>query len=344
MTNQRDKGTRQPTRNDVARLAGVSSAVVSYVVNDGPRPVAAATRERVLAAIEKLSYRPNSAARSLITGRTDLLGLIVPDVENAYFAGLAKAVETEATRRGMKLVLTQCFTPDLPEMVESLASHQVDGIITATLPPAGMIIRGRGPQVPMVKLSLAMPIDPVPALWPDFYGGTKSAVSHLVESHSHTRVGLVTGADSLDVRENGWRDALTQRGLEPGPIIRIPWSSDGGVDAAQRLVDAGLPVTAVFVASDQQALGLLAGFHRLGIRAPTDVAVASFDGSRSSAYAIPSLTTVGVPFADMARDAIDELMGKRAVNRSYPTTLIVRESCGCAPAGSADAADSPGPP
>ncbi|MDI9384478.1 MAG: LacI family DNA-binding transcriptional regulator, partial [Verrucomicrobiota bacterium] len=84
------------TRDDVARLAGVSSAVVSYVVNDGPRPVATKTRVRVLEAIDKLGYRPNAAARSLITGRSDLIGLVVPDVENQYFATLAKAVETAA--------------------------------------------------------------------------------------------------------------------------------------------------------------------------------------------------------------------------------------------------------
>lgn len=89
---------RDVTRNDVARLAGVSSAVVSYVVNNGPRPVAEATRARVQAAIDKLGYRPNAAARSLITGRSDLLGLIVPDLRNPYFAALAQAVEVAARR------------------------------------------------------------------------------------------------------------------------------------------------------------------------------------------------------------------------------------------------------
>ena len=107
MAKQRDKPVRDATRDDVARLAAVSSAVVSYVVNDGPRPVAPATRARVLDAIAKLDYRPNKAARSLITGRSHLLGLIVPDLENQYFAGLAKAVEKEAGERGLRLVLAQ---------------------------------------------------------------------------------------------------------------------------------------------------------------------------------------------------------------------------------------------
>lgn len=329
MAKQRDRPVRDATRNDVARLAGVSSAVVSYVVNDGPRPVASATRARVLDAIAKLGYRPNSAARSLITGRSHLLGLIVPDVENPYFAGLAKAVEKEASSRGLLLVLAQSASEDLRGMVDSLAGHQVDGIITATLPPPSLQAHASWVRVPMVKLSLASPLDVIPALWPDFYGGAHMAVRHLVEVHRHKRVALVTGAEQLDVRERAWRDALEVSGLTPGPVVRVPWSSGGGRAAAESLVTNELPVTAVFVASDQQAVGLLAGLFRLGRRVPSDLAVAAFDGSPSSEFTVPPLTTVGVPFADMARDAIDELLGAPATDRTYPTTLIVRESCGC---------------
>lgn len=307
----------------------MSSAVVSYVVNDGPRPVAPATRTRVLEAIEKLGYRPNSAARALITGQSRLLGLIVPDIENPYFAVLAKAVENEAASRGLRLVLTECTSENLQEMVDSLAGHQVDGIITATLPPRSLLARAPWVRVPIVKLSLAMPLDPFPALWPDFYGGAQSAVRHLIDQHGHTRVGLVTGGEVLDVREQAWRDALEGAGLVPGPVCRVPWSFEGGWAAAQDITAEASPMSAVFVASDQQAVGLLAGLHRLGVRVPSDVAITSFDGSLMSAFTIPSLTTVGVPFADMAADAIEALLGSPGTSRAYPTTLIVRESCGC---------------
>ncbi|MFZ0530040.1 MAG: LacI family DNA-binding transcriptional regulator, partial [Propionicimonas sp.] len=297
----------------------------------GPRPVAPATRARVLAAIDKLGYRPNSAARALITGQSRLLGLIVPDIGNPYFAGLAKAVEKEAASRELRLVLTQCVSEDLQDMVDSLAGHQVDGIITATLPPPNLFATALRVGIPMVKLSLAMPGDPFPALWPDFSGGSRSAVKHLVEVHGHTRVGLVTGGDQFDVRESAWRDALENYGLEPGPVGRVPWSPEGGWAAARELAE-GSSVTAVFVASDQQAVGLLAGLHALGVRVPSDLAVASFDGSPSAEFTIPSLTTVGVPFAEMAADAIEEVLGAPATNRMFATTLVVRESCGCAPA------------
>lgn len=140
--------------------------MVSYVVNDGPRPVAAATKARVLDAIDKLGYRPNTAARSLITGRSDLIGLVVPDVENQYFATLAKAVEKAAAARGVRLVLGQAQPDYLPELVESLAGHQVDGIITATPPPADLIARTGRLTFPLVKLSLDMSMDAVPSLSP----------------------------------------------------------------------------------------------------------------------------------------------------------------------------------
>ena len=122
----------------------------------------------------------------------------------------------------------------------------------------------------------------------------------------------------------------TARGWIPGPVIRVSWSANGGRQAAYSLVTDYPEVTAVFVASDQQASGLLAGLYGLGKRVPRDLAVASFDGSPSSEFTIPPLTTVGVSFADMARDAIDQLLGAPAMDRTYPTTLIVRESCGCA--------------
>ncbi len=329
MATRGDRPIRRATRDDVARLAGVSSAVVSYVVNDGPRPVAAATRSRVLDAIAKLDYRPNSAARSLITGQSQLLGLIVPDVENPYFAGLAKAVELQAARRGLRLVLAQCASEDLTGMVDSLAGLQVDGIITATLPPPSLFAHAAWARVPMVNLSLALSFDGLPALSPDYYGGSQSAVRHLVEVHGHTRVALVTGAEQLDVRERAWRDALESSGLEPGPVFRVPWSSQGGRAAADALVADDPQVSAVFVVSDQQAIGLLAGLYRWGRRVPADLAVASFDGSLSSEFTIPPLTTVGVPFADLAGAAVDQVLDGPAEQRSFPTTLIVRESCGC---------------
>lgn len=327
---------RAVTRNDVARLAGVSSAVVSYVVNDGPRPVAEATRVKVLAAIDKLGYRPNAAARSLITGRSDLIGLIVPDVRNPYFAALARSVETDARARGVNLVLAQGRTGGMAPLVETLSGHLVAGIIVATVPePEALAIVVRN-QIPLVRLSIAVPELGGSALWPDYYGGARDAVQHLVEVHGHREVALVIGSDHpestdepLDERERGWRDALDHAGLSTRHVVRVHWSAAGGRDAAERLATRHPDATAVFVSADQQAIGLLSGLHRAGRSVPGDIAVASFDGSPEAGFTVPALTTSGVPLADMAADAVAQLLGAPMVSRTYPTSLEVRESCGC---------------
>lgn len=333
--NSATKPARGATRDDVAKLAGVSSAVVSYVVNEGPRPVAEATRAKVLAAIDKLGYRPNAAARSLTMGRSDLVGLIVPDVRNPYFAALAQAIEVEARAEGVNLVLAQGMTGGLAPLIESLRGHLVAGIITSAIPePAAVeaLVRGR---VNLVRLSLVPPGIDASSVLPDFYGGTGEAVRHLIEVHGHRRIALVAGSDRpetggvMDDRERGWRDALTSVGLPADAVIRINWSSSGGRDAAKRLVQEFPACTAVFTMSDQQAIGLLAGLDQLGKSVPGDIAVTSFDGSPEAEFTIPPLTTSSVPMADMARAAVKQLLHGGRRGGVFPTELIVRRSCGC---------------
>ncbi len=333
---------RDVTRDDVARLAGVSSAVVSYVVNDGPRPVAEATRARVQAAIDKLGYRPNAAARSLIKGRSDLLGLIVPDIRNPYFAALAQAVEVAARDSGMNLVLAQGATANLAPLVESLSGHLVAGIITATIPePEAVAITVRS-RVPLVRMSLASQTDRT-AIWPDYYGGARSAVHHLVDVHGHRRVALVIGSDHpdradepRDDRERGWRDALEARGLPADQVVRVHWSAAGGREAAGRLLARFPAADAVFVSADQQAIGLVAGLHEAGVPIPDRIAVASFDGSPEAAFTVPPLTTASVPMAAMAEAAVAAVLGGAPATRAFATELLVRRSCGCDP-GAPDA-------
>lgn len=335
MSSDTQRPARGATRDDVARLAGVSSAVVSYVVNNGPRPVAEATRLKVLDAIDKLGYRPNAAARSLIMGRSDLVGLIVPDVRNPYFAALAQAVEVEARKEGVNLVLAQGPTGHLAALVESLSGHLVAGIITAAVPEGAaleVILRNK---ITLVRLSLVPPDIDATSVLPDFYAGAGEAVRHLVEVHGHRRIALVSGSDTptdhrvLDDRERAWRDVLMSAGLPTDAVIRVNWSLTAGREAAARLVRDFPDCTAVFAMSDQQAIGLISGLTAAGRSIPCDVAITSFDGSPEAEFTIPPLTTASVPMAAMAKAAVKQLLHPGGRGKVFAPELILRHSCGC---------------
>lgn len=335
MSSEAARVTRGATRDDVARLAGVSSAVVSYVVNNGPRPVAEATRARVLDAIDKLGYRPNAAARSLIMGRSDLVGLIVPDVRNPYFAALAQAVEVEARAAGVNLVLAQGSTGHLAALMESLSGHLVAGIITAAVPEGAALEVVLRNKITMVRLSLVPPDVDITSVLPDFYGGARAAVSHLVEVHGHRRIALISGSDTptdhrvLDDRERAWRDVLAASGLPTDAIVRVNWSLTAGRAAAAKLLEDFPDCTAVFTMSDQQGIGLIAGLHELGKSIPGDIAITSFDGSPEAEFTYPPLTTASVPMAAMAKAAVKQLLHPGERGQVFATELILRRSCGC---------------
>jgi LacI family transcriptional regulator len=158
-------------------------------------------------------------------------------------------------------------------------------------------------------------------------------VDHLIAVHGHREVALITGSELRDERERAWHDCLREAGLDTGHLIRTAWSAHGGFAAAETLLAEHRAVTAVFVTSDQQAIGVMAGLYREGRAVPDDIALTSFDGSPFAEFTIPSLTTVDVPLAQMAADAIAQILGVHTVRRTYPAQLVVRRSCGCNAAG-----------
>jgi LacI family transcriptional regulator len=338
MTTSTVQAPRGPvTRKDVARYAGVSTAVVSYVVNGGPKKVAPATEAKVQDAIRVLGYRPNAAARALKLGSSETLGLVIPDNSNPFFSLLSHAVEDAAAECGYALVLTNSDGSVAKERrhIRNLAARQVDGVVLASVLFEPDLVELDDADIPAVLLNHGDAAPGFTSVGVDLAAGARIAVEHLI-GHGHTNIGLAMGtntANDLDGRERGWLEALSDAGLLEGPIVRGPFSRAGGYAAGQRLLAAANRPTAIFASSDMQAIGILRAIHEAGISVPGDIALASFDGSVEAEYSWPALTTVEQPVKAMAEAAVSALVGenrgKPAGHRLFPTKLLVRQSCGC---------------
>ncbi|WP_432560849.1 LacI family DNA-binding transcriptional regulator [Kineococcus sp. SYSU DK003] len=319
------------TRADVARYAGVSSAVVSYVVNDGPRPVAEATAARVREAIRVLGYRPNVSAQALRRGSSRLLGHVVPDLGNPLWAEFSLAVDDVASRRGYGVLLasSEGGAGDEHRRIETLTARGVDAIIvTSVMARPDLVARAELP-VPVVLLNTFFEVPEFPSLGVDAFGGAHAGTTHLL-GHGHGPVGLVIGGESGELREQGWRRAAHDAGVAEGPIARGEFSRRGGYAAGLQLLGGPARPRSVFVASDLQAVGVLRAVFELGLRVPHDVAVVSFDGTVETEFTNPQLTTVRQPVAAMAEAAVARALdGGSAARQVLPAELVVRASCGC---------------
>ena len=328
---------RPSTRADVARYAGVSTAVVSYVVNDGPRRVAPETAARVRAAIEILKYRPNVNARALKKGSTEMLGVVLPDITNPFYAEYAHALEVAAAAHGYVLVVATSDSNEAQEsrIVNDLANRHVDGMLISTvLPPSGfraMTLPGR----PTVLINCSTPFSGYAAVGPGSRQGARDLVEHLITVHGHQSIALIMGESSEPVpepREQGWSDAFQAHDLPPGPIVRTSFSRHGGYEAAVQLLNWPTRPSAIFAASDQLCTGALKAIREAGLRCPDDIAVVSYDGTSESEYCWPPLTVARQPIQAMADAAISMVLNLNSSSTAYQrfaTDLVIRESCGC---------------
>ena len=259
------------TRKDVARYAGVSAAVVSYVVNGGPKNVAPATAARVREAIEVLGYRPNAAARALKMGSSRILGLIVPDTRNPFFTELAHAVEEEASAMGYAVLMTNSDGTMAKERnhIRNLAARQVDGVFLASNMFDPDLSELQAANIPSVLLNTNREAKGFATVGTDLRAGARVAVEHLI-GHGHATIALAMGsnvAGEVDGRELGWLDALAAAGLPEGPIVRSLFTRDGGYLAGQRLLASAARPTAIFASSDMQAIGILRALNEAGVAA-----------------------------------------------------------------------------
>ncbi|CNK98180.1 LacI family DNA-binding transcriptional regulator [Yersinia mollaretii] len=324
------------TRSDVAREAGTSVAVVSYVINNGPRPVAELTKQRVLDAIEKTGYRPNGIARALASGTTKTYGLVVPNISNPFISSMAHALQREAFTNGQVLLLGDAGDSRQRELelINNLLHRQVDGLLYTSVDRHPYIELIQSTGTPFVMLDRVDPAQQVCAIRVDERAAAFQATQHLIE-HGYRDIAIICGPlDMLNTQDrvNGWRDALLQAGL----VVRDEWifatsyTRPGGYQAAQQMLKGPLP-QALFATNELQAFGCLRAMAEQHLTAPEDLALICFNGTIESEFNVPSLTTVRQPVDEMAKTAIEMLKnwtGEPAI-REFNFSLQLGESCGC---------------
>ncbi|MBL0888252.1 LacI family DNA-binding transcriptional regulator [Myceligenerans indicum] len=330
------------TVHDVARDAGVSISTVSRSF-DPRSKISPATRGRVLAAAERLGYRPHPVARGLRTGRTHAVGLLVPDLANPFFAAVTKSVQARARAEGYEVFVADSDEdPDAePELLRALATR-TDGLLVASPRADATVLREVLDGVTAVLLNRELPADEadeapeIPAVTLDDADGTAQIVGHL-RSLGHRRVGIAAGPAA------SWSGARRVAGLHAAAErwgVQIVELGDfrpvfaGGTQAADHALAGG--VTAVVVFNDLMALGVLDRLRQRGIEVPEEMSVVGYDDVPLATLVTPALTTVRAPLDRLGRRAVDLLLARlrdaTATGSRLPVELVIRGSAGTAPA------------
>lgn len=335
------------TLKDVAEHASVSMKTVSNVVNNNHQRVSPATRQRVMDAIRTLDYRPNIAARQLRNGRAGIIALAVPDLENPYFAGVARAIVEEAAAAGY-IVLIDHTNGDRDKevmVVRGSRPDMIDGIIFDPSTLDEVDLHGLSLNLPVVLLGERLQTAPFDHVLIDNAAAAFQATSHLI-ALGRRRIAFVCAPSHGDIampglRLRGYLDAHAHAGLIADPeLIQPPVSEtferrDGAI-AMRHLLSMPSPPDAVFCLNDLMALGALRVTYECGVRVPEDMAIVGIDGISDGQFANPSLTTIAPRKQEIARlavrlliERIDQLDGETPGEprlHYVPFDLIVRES------------------
>jgi LacI family transcriptional regulator len=328
------------TIRDVAREAGVSVATVSRVFNNSG-PVHPETRERIAEVARRLSYSPNSAARTLSTRRTQTIGVLLPDLYGEFFSEVIRGIDQVVQRSGWHLLVSSSHN----ERVEIEAGlramrGRVDGLIVMSPDlDAHALARNLPEQLPVVLLNCEVEGGAHDSINIDNFGGARAVTEHLL-SLGHRRIGVLAGPlRNHDARERlrGSHEAMRAAGVEPAPELEQTgnFSEQSGYAGAQRLLALEERPTAIFAANDSMAIGALSALRDAGVRVPEDVAVAGFDDIPIARFVNPPLTTVRVSIPELGGRATQRLFealaagsGRERRQELLPTELVVRRSCG----------------
>ncbi len=339
----------RPTQVDVARLAGVSRATVSYVLNgvsEGRVPISDETRQRVLEAIVELGYEPDARAQALRSGSTKTIALIIPDLRNPHFCEYATGIEEAARAAGYHLLLSSTTMNDeyAVEIFKDLARRRFDGLIIASsfileAEEAQAIlkqVRERG--LPVVEMDENYGVDSVYA---DYHETTKEVMSYLL-SLGHRRIGLIYGVGGHELGEDRlqpYQAALKAAGIpvQKELIVDCGPAIEDGYQAALKLLKLPSRPTAIIAINDLLAISAVRAAADLGLRVPADLSLVGYDDIPMANYLMPRLTTVTKDALFLGKKAFEMVLA-RIQNPDLPrqefhspARLILRESTGMAP-------------
>jgi DNA-binding LacI/PurR family transcriptional regulator len=336
-------GGRLTTMRDIAREAGVSQSTVSRVLNDAPTrvPIAPETRERVTLAARRLGYRPNPLARGLRGAPTMLIGAVVRDITDPFFAGAIEALSVEAMARGYNVVLGHAHSraDEALALTAVLETRHCDAIVLlGDVQDQPRLLGDLGDSlVPVVALWQGSSALGVPTIDVDNEAGVRMAVDH-VAGLGHTRIAFVSGRPLGDIREReaAFIEFMTERfgGVPDGYLQHVSNTPAGGATAVEVLLRLAEPPTAIVASTDTLAFGVLHAAHALGRRVPDDLSVVGFDDILLASHTVPALTTLRMPSQVIVGEGLDiaiELSRnpghrpERSV-KVIPPELIVRQS------------------
>ena len=323
---------------DVARAAGVSTATVSHVLNK-TRVVSDETREKVLRAIESCNYYPNANARSLASGRSQTLGLLISDISNPFFPELVKSIETVAFERNYEVILANTDYNDerTTSNVRRFIERKVAGVALMTSElDKSLIDELARCHVPVVFLDIGSAGICMSNIIVDYEAGIDEAISHL-HWLGHRRIAYIGGPARLRSaakRRAAFLDSMAHRLPDSTPlqIYESDFRLEGGRSVAREILSAGHLPTAIVVANDMMALGVLQELHARGLHVPDDISIVGFDDIAFAELSNPPLTTVCLPRVELGRKAVEALMAtiehpdRQGVEIHVPTSLVLRDS------------------
>jgi LacI family transcriptional regulator len=329
------------TVRDVARKAGVSAMTVSRVINNHSG-VSVETREKIEAAITELDYAPSKVASGLVSAKTQLIGLIVPDVSNPFFAPIVRGAETAARKAGYRMLVCNSES-DLRlerDYVSDLVSHRVEGLLIAPVGDRseahlGKLVDG---SFPLVLIDRHVPGIDCDTVTLDNTDAAKRLVDHLI-AMGHRRIAFVTDADDVSTgreRLAGFKQALASASIAFTEDLVLHTTTDqiGGYRAAQQIISMSERPTAIFAVNNMTAVGVMQALREVDLGVPRDISLVCFDDVQHLAVIAPFLTVIDQPAEVMAGVAAQLLLeriarsaGERSRKISFPGTLVIRLSC-----------------